>query len=340
MSLEFKFIQPGDKDFHFFKEVLVTVYGANSQRVKQKGAVEKEYLMGCLVGLKEGVPVARCSMYNNSNHYFNKVRFGCFGQYECIKDDEVAREFLQKVITTFKAFRLPYLVGPMDGSIWNNHLLQYNTNEPAFYPEKQQQSYYHQQLKAQGFQVVSEYVSHKDTHLEIDMDELDYARGRFENVGLEIRPIDANNLEYELKRMGEFCNENQKDNIFYSPITPEDFYEKTKVVENFMNEDLILLAEDKEGNLAGFSYAYQDPYNSLGKTIVIKMVIRTRDSRYKGLGKFLGGMIYKYAIQNRFNAIIHAFMKVGNPSTLASFEYSGTNTYYKRYAMYGLKLEE
>ena len=114
MSLEFKFIQPGDKDFNLYKTVLSTVYGADSKRVKQKGAVEKEYLMGCLVAIQAGVPVARCSLYNNPNHYYNKLRFGCIGNYECVNDMSIALAFMQKIIATFKAFRLPYIVGPMD----------------------------------------------------------------------------------------------------------------------------------------------------------------------------------------------------------------------------------
>ena len=101
----------------------------------------------------------------------------------------------------------------------------------------------------------------------------------------------------------------------------------------------MLLMEDAERNIVALSFAYDDPYHSLGKTAVIRMVVRKKDSRYKGLGKFLGGMIYRYAIENNYDAIIHAFMKTGNPSALASFEYSGTNTYYKRYGLYGLKLD-
>ena len=340
MSLEFKFLQPGDKDFHLYKSVLATVYGVDSKRVKQKGAVEREYLLGCLVAIKADVPVARCSLYNNPNHYYNKYRFGAVGNYECVNDMSIALEFLQKVVATFKAFRLPYAIGPMDGSIWNNFSLQYNNEEPLFYPEKQQQKYYNQHFKSAGFQTIAEYVSHKDLQLDVDNDALDYARGDFEKLGLELRTIDRDNLEIEMKRIGEFCLENQKDNFLYSPITPEQFLEKNIVIESFLNPELMLLMEDAERNIVALSFAYDDPYNSLGKTAVIKMVVRNKDSRYKGLGKFLGGMIYRYAIENKYKAIIHAFMKTGNPSILESFEYSGTNTYYKRYALYGLQLEE
>jgi len=340
MSLEFKFLQPGDKDFNLYKTVLATVYGADSKRVKQKGAVERESLLGCLVAIQAGVPVARCSLYNNQNHYYNKLRFGCIGNYECVNDLNIALAFMQKIIATFKAFRLPYIIGPMDGSIWNNHTLQYNTNEPLFYPEKQQQKYYHQQFKSSGFQVIAEFVSHKDMNLEVDNDELDYARGNYERMGLEWRCIDMDNLESEMRRIAEFCIENLKDNFLYSPITVEQFYDKNIVIESFLNPNLIMFMEDAERNIAALSFAYDDPYHSLGKTIVIRNVVRKKDSRYKGLGKFLGGMIYRYAIENHYDAIIHAFMKTGNPSTLASFEYSGTNTYYKQYALYGLKLED
>ena len=340
MSLEFKFLQPGDKDFHLYKGVLATVYGADSKRVKQKGSVEREYLLGCLVAVKADVPVARCSLYNNPNHYYNKLRFGAVGNYECVNDMSIVLEFLQKVVSTFKAFRLPFAIGPMDGSIWNNFALQCNNDEPLFYPEKQQQKYYHQHFKAAGFQTIAEYVSHKDTHLAIDNDALDYARGNYEKLGVELRAIDMDNLEIEMKRIGEFCIENQKEDFLYSPITAEQFYEKNIVIESFLNPELMLIVEDAERNIVALSFAYDDPYHSLGKTAVIRMVVRKKDARYKGLGKFLGGMIYRYAIANKYNAIIHAIMKTVNASTLASFEYSGTNTYYKRYALYGLKLED
>jgi hypothetical protein len=96
------------------------------------------------------------------------------------------------------------------------------------------------------------------------------------------------------------------------------------------------LAEDSEGNLLGYFFCIQDFYNQKEKSLILKTIARHPDKKWAGLGHVIGNQIYRKAVEQGFQTVIHAFMFDEGYSTTISKNFSGER--FKNYHLYGKQI--
>lgn len=329
-------VQPNELAFQLFEAVPANVYATDSLRLQQTDGINKAFLVECWVVLRNEIPVARLAIYNNPQLVYNKQQAGCIGSYECENDAETACIILQKAFEQLKELKLSYVIGPMNGSTWDNYRFSTHHNTAPFLLEPHHHLYYNDQFRDNGFEVISNYTSSFDTALPHNLPELLEREHHFTALGVTIRSINLEQFEHELERLYPFVTEAFQTNFLYTPIEWESFRDKYKEALKIIDPNFVLIAENAEQEPIGFVFAYQNLYCKTEKQLVIKTIARSYNKKWSGLGHVIANQVISNAKQYGFSALIHAFMIQEATSTEISRNFSGE--VYKHYALYGCQL--
>ena len=159
---------PNDKYFHWFKSLLLALYTPQQSAFKQSEGINKAFLKNCFVLIKNGIPQARVALYDNPHLYYKGRKAVCLGNYECVNDALISQKILQKAIEEAKTLGAEYIIGPMNGSTWDNYRFSLHHDTPNIFLESYHHLYYNEQFRAVGFELISRYFSSKDTDLKHD----------------------------------------------------------------------------------------------------------------------------------------------------------------------------
>ena len=328
--------RPGEASFQLFEAVPGNVYSSDSLRLKQTDGLNLSFLVECWVAVRNDIPVARLAVYHNPHLFLEGRQAGCIGNYECENDSETARLILQKALERLKALNLSVVIGPMNGSTWDNYRFSTHHNAAPFLLEPYHHLYYNDQFHENGFEVISEYTSSFDTSLPHNLPELIAREQHFSALGVTIRSIDLTQFEQELECLYPFVTKAFQTNFLYTPVEWKQFRDKYKEAVKIINPNYVLIAEDKEKQPIGFVFAYQNLYCTTEKQLVIKTIARSYDKQWSGLGHVIANQVISNAKKDGFTALIHAFMIQEATSTAISRNFSGE--VYKNYALYGREL--
>lgn len=343
---------PGMPQFDLFEAVPGQLYAPESPRLRQRDGLNRAFLHRCLVAVREGVPVARLAVYLNPNLRYNGLKTVAFGNYECLPDAETAQQLLAAAIAVAREAGAECVVGPMNGSTWDNYRFSVHHDHPNFLLEPYHHLYYNDQFTAAGFEVISRYTSQLDRTMQCN-DPAVLQRGReLQKQGVIVRSIDRSDFEGELRRLYPFISAAFQTNFLYSPIEWEAFRDKYLEAAPIIDPRYVLIAEDADRNPIGFIFAYRNLVDQVilrnhpvenelnaegsfvsGPQLVIKTVARSFDRRWSGLGHVLGNAVISAAKEQGFTSVIHAFMIEAGTSTGVSQNFKGNS--YKNYRLYG-----
>jgi hypothetical protein len=105
------------------------------------------------------------SIFHNQELLFEEKQTLCFGYYECNQQEEIAASLIQEVERFAQAGNYSVILGPLNGSTWNNYRFSKQNIENCFLTERYHQAHYVQQLTALGFLEIGHYVSKIDREL-------------------------------------------------------------------------------------------------------------------------------------------------------------------------------
>jgi hypothetical protein len=304
------------------------------------------------VAVHEGKPVARLAVYANPNLRYNDLKTVTFGNYECIADTQAAQQLFEAAIAVARETGAEYVIGPMNGSTWDNYRFSAHHDHPNFLLEPYHHLHYNDQFATAGLDIISRYTSQLDQTMQCN-DPAVVQRGReLEERGVVIRSIDMADFEGELRRLYPFISEAFQTNFLYSPIEWEAFRNKYLEAAPIIDPRYVLIAEDAARNPIGFIFAYRNLYDRVTvrdhslenercspegfvsvAQLVIKTVARSFDRRWSGLGHVLGNTVIAAAKAQGFTSVIHAFMIEAGTSTGVSQNFKGNS--YKNYRLYG-----
>lgn len=327
---------PDEQSFQLFEAVPANVYPADSLRLKQTDGLNRSFLVECWVVMRDEIPVARLAIYNNPYLLFNGQKAGCIGNYECENNPETARLILQKAIERLKDLSFSFVIGPMNGSTWDNYRFSTHHNAAPFLLEPYHHLYYNDQFRENGLEVIAGYTSSFDTSLPHNLPELVELERHFSALGVIVRSIDLTKFEQELERLYPFVTAAFQTNFLYTPVEWELFRDKYMEAVKIIHPNYVLIAEDIQQQLIGFVFAYQNHYCITEKQLVIKTIARSYDKQWSGLGHVIANQVILNAKKDGFTALIHAFMIQEATSTAISRNFSGE--VYKNYALYGCRL--
>lgn len=330
-------------------KISITLTGANDPRLRaipeliytpqllplQRGsdAINRDYLHSFILAELEGKPAGRLAIYLNPYLQHEGKVCAAIGNYECVDDDQVSAALLEAAVNECRIQGAQKIIGPMNGSTWDTYRFCTNMEAGLFFSEMVHQPYYPKQWEAIGFEPVGRYVSTIDRHL-INRPEAVEREKELLDAGIRIRPIDLSRYEVELERIFPFCETAFSRNFLYTPIAFDQFCEKYLAIKKYIVPEFVLMAENAQGELAGFFFNFPDHLNPRAHRTIIKTIARRPEPEYKGLGEVLGNITNRMARANGFTAQIHALIYAGNYSFQLSEKY--TSEPFKEYVLYSL----
>lgn len=330
------FTLPNSDNFHLFKECIQHCYPSHQWAIKQSEYLPTIHLKECIVITKNEMPVARAAIYLNPDIEYDGKKTACIGAYECINDEKIADIFHEIIETFCKELGVKFIIGPMNGSTWESYRISIDNTAPLFLTETLSRNYYNDFFIKWGMQSIATYYSSYTHDLENAILQSTALTEHFEEMGLRIRTIDMNHYEAELALMHPFLNEAFQTNFLYSKISKEHFVEKYATFKNYIQQELVLLAIDKNDQIVGLYFCVEDILNKAEKTVIIKTIARNPDKKYTGLGHWMAQQIYQICISKGYQKIIHAFMKESGTSTSVSNKFLGVP--FKLYKLYGKQI--
>jgi hypothetical protein len=143
-----------------------------------------------------------------------------FRQLECIYDQTTVDFIAEELRRLANENNKDLVLGPMEGSTWSNYRFSDNNDHPSFFMEPYHHAYYPKLIETSGFKPFAHYVSNLDTQLNYNKQRIVEFETTLEDAGAFIRSLDMEDLEADLTRIGEFCNDAFATNVLFTPIDP------------------------------------------------------------------------------------------------------------------------
>ena len=271
------------------------------------------YLIGCYVLYDNDSVVGRFALYDNPSIRVEDKKTLALGSYECIDDFKISVLLITKIKETAKRLGAVKLIGPMEGSTWQNYRFTV-TEQDLFFTEMCHKSYYPSQFKKSSFDVLKTYSSTLNSNIEVNENRLEHFKNRLNKQNLVIRNIDLTNFEAELITIADFSNTAFKSNFLFSEFTANSFVAKYLSIKNYVKAELFYLVENSEGNLQGFLFCIPNYFDSKNESIIVKSMAILPKRNLAGLGIYLGELMYKKALELGYSKAIHAYMINENKS--------------------------
>jgi hypothetical protein len=264
---------------------------------------------------------------------------GILGQYEAA-DTEAGVALLREAQRRLAAAGVARVIGPMDGSTWGSYRLALPPeaddplpDAPPFLTEPQNPPEYAAHFHAAGFTVAASYESRIAPALPPARPGAPKLAARIAAAGITVRPIDANRFDDELRALFTFSTPTFGSAPFFRPIDFAGFRALYDRLRPILDPDLVLLARDRDGHLAGFVFAIPDALTAVDgcpRRLVLKTL--AVHPPMLGLGTHLADAIHSLAHEKGYASVIHALMHSGNASLPLSAHYS--SKLLRRYALY------
>lgn len=331
MSTKIHAFLPSDPEFYLFAEVKKHVYEAGSVGLHQPDDLNLEFLDRCCVVTENGIPVGRLAFYDNPELYWNSEKAGCVGNFECVNDPEIAGMLFEQAEWWAKEKGFNCIIGPMNGSTWDNYRFSIHHDQPLFLSEYVHPLYYNDLFREAGFEAILHYQSR------IERGVTDHNKKVADKIydsglnGIVIRELDTSRLEEELDRLFPLVKAAFERNTLYTQVSRETFHRKYAGIIRRLGTRYVLLAE-KNGELIAFVFAFQNQLETTKKQFIYKTVARKYGKEYAGVGHVVALEVMKRAVEDGMEDAIHAFMISDASSTEISGNFNSQP--YKAYVLY------
>lgn len=236
------------------------------------------------------------------------------GDFHCEDDIAVAAALFSEVTSIAKTMGKAYLVGPVNGSVWNDYRLPISGNAPLFTGDLAQPLYYADLFCRNGFTTIHRYHSYVSAVPE------DTAIITFP-PDITVSNIDLEHFEDDLAGLYELSNKAFLNNPFFTPVEKEIFIGKYTQMLPLVDKRLTLVARKEQVPVA-FLFSYRDPRQP--GTLVIKTAAKHPGYELPGLMTSMARLLFRNIAGMGFTRAIHAFMHEENRSLLRSREFGGT----------------
>lgn len=292
----------------------------------------------CLLAWSGGIPVARLSFAVVADLHGAPGLSGVIGHYEST-DPGAAAVLLRDAAVRLRRPGVDRILGPINGSTWGRYRLALppeprEVDEPPFLSEPVNPPDYPADFQAAGFRVSATYES----AIVDDLSHADPRRGelaeRVRARGATLRPLDPARFDEELRSIYELSVAAFAENLYYSPIAWDEFRARYAPLRPLLDPELVRLAEDTDGQLLGFVFAFPDALAVEGGRpvrVVLKTLATSPAARGLGLGTLLTDEVRRIAHEKGYRAVIHALMQADNDSIRISRH---TARVFRRYALY------
>jgi len=285
----------------------------------------------CLIARRGDEPVARCALTSADGLHGAPGRTGMIGHYEA-SDRSAGVAMLAEALRMLP--NVDRVLGPINGSTWARYRLALPGDAPPFLSEPTNPAEYIDDFAAAGFRVAAWYESARVTDLSTPDPRAAGAPERLRARGVTVRALLPDRFDQELEALYALTVDAFAENLYYTPISFAEFRARYTPLRPLLEPELVRLAEDEEGRLLGYVFAFPDLLTmSAGRPtrVVLKTLASAQGARGLGLGTFLGDEIRRLAHERGYTEVIHALMHVQNASVGISRH---TADVFRRYSLY------
>jgi L-amino acid N-acyltransferase YncA len=334
MSIQF-FVNPAEA-FDLYQKFIRKYYNDRERKSLSFEDLYGAYYVATIAVIHHENVLGLLSIFKNNDLLFNGKSVLCFGYLECNEDQNVANSMFQYLEKFARNHKFNYLIGPLNGSTWNQYRLAEQPVKHVYLTERFHMDYYTKLLVTANFRVIERYES-KIVH---QLSSLDFEKSKKVNQfwngrNLEIRNIDLNIYEEEITKIHGFCSESFQQNKFYTPISLESFLNKYGQVKHLIDPDLVFIAQEN-GDIVGLLFALPDWFSSDNKQLVVKTIAKKPGLRYSGITHILGSELVRQAKSMGYQSMIHAFMHTNNASSQISKQFN--SSLLRTYALFSKSL--
>jgi hypothetical protein len=248
----------------------------------------------------------------------------CIGNFESLLNEAASNLLFNAVFEYAKANEELSVVGPMNGSTWDEYRYMASDNKhiAPFLSEYVYPEYYISLWQQAGFSVLATYFSTLQKQLALHNDErlLAYELAATKQ-GVLFRNIDLANYELELKKIFPFVQEIFSDNYLYTPISENYFLKKYLPLQPILDKDLIMLALYQD-EVVAINFSIPNIYDSSKQSFIIKTIANKKSRFTAGFSYILGNKVIANALNKGYTQMIHAYMHQNNKSNLNSDKYN------------------
>jgi len=269
---------------------------------------------------------ARCSIWWRDTANVNGSTTGAIGHYAAT-DAEYGRIVLQHALRELKNRRCDIAVGPLDGNTWRRYrFVTERGDAKPFFLEPDNPDEWPLHFGSAGFSALAHYVSEINPDMANRQPELGSLRGKFANLGVQIKPVDIENPVDDMAGIYRVVCESFKAAFMYTPLDIDSYCSVYEPLLTQVDPRLMLVAKH-DGEVVGFVLAPPDflqlEYQHRMDAIVIKTVAVLPQQAYSGLGRVLIVDLLKNAIDMGFTTAISALMHAKNRSQKISSDCAG-----------------
>lgn len=285
-----------------------------------------------------GAPCARASLWWTNAPPHASHRLGVIGHFAAT-DEAAGTELLRHATARLAGRGCTLAVGPMDGNTWRRYrLVTERGAELPFFLEPDNPPGWPAQWTGAGFTPLASYFSALNPDLTREDAQVARAGERLSRFGVRLRPLDAANLDADLRRIYAVSARAFTANFLYTPLPEADFLAQYLALRGRMKPELTLLAE-LDGEAVGYVFTLPDWQQAARgepvDTVIVKTVAVLPERRCAGLGAWLVAETQRAARALGYRRAIHALMHESNNSLNLSGRYA---TPFRRYTLFGKEL--
>lgn len=282
---------------------------------------------------------SRCSLWRTTVPPFPGEKLGVIGHFQAAHQ-EAGASILREAVLRLRDQGCTLAVGPMDGNTWRRYrVLTERGEEPSFFMEPDNPDWWAQSFEQAGFSPLATYSSSLVEDLTKRDPRAQRAHERLVKEGIQIRHLDKDQFEADLRRIYEVSVVSFTGNYLYTEISEDAFLAQYLPYKDKIRPELVYLAED-EGRPVGYLFAIPDYAEAQRgerlRTVIGKTLAVLPGRRYGGLGVVLAGLLHESASSLGFGRLIHALQHEGNGVRNMS-EFFGRVM--RRYTLYSRRLE-
>ena len=298
--------------------------------------LNKEFLQHAYLVKSGDQTLGGIAFYDNPGHYLQGERACCAGYFHSVDDQEVANLLIDAVKKDSIALGRKYLIGPLNGTTWENYRFRTTDAPPSFFLESAHPVYYNRLFVNAGFFELKKYYSFLVQPLQAISPRILKREQRLIEAGITFRNINYQQYAEDMQKIHECCLVSFKNNFLYTPYSWDAFINKYKLLESVANPDMTVLAEHK-GQVVGFIFMIDDYMCRTQKRLVFKTYAVRPGKQYAGLGAVLSQRLTHQLMNKGYEAAIHAFVIEGSASMNMS---SKDAELYRTYQLYAMKCEQ
>ncbi len=212
--------------------------------------------MELFLAQKDGRVVGRIAAIKNDNHNkFHNDKWGFWGFFEAINDQEVANALFKAAGDWLKGKGLDLMVGPMNPSTNDEcGLLIEGFDTPPYIMMTHNPEYYPALVEGYGQQKIKDlYAWHlmTDDALKNISEKMRRVANKIkERQGITFRTANMKQLQQEVERIKEIYNDAWSKNWGFVPFTDHEIDHMAKELKQIVDPDLLLLAEKGDEPIA------------------------------------------------------------------------------------------